>query len=145
MSTTFTRLRPLLLVSGAAILTAGCAEAPGVPEPTHTATVFGHVTTPAGAPVAGARVVVTADRAGRCPADGAEYLDLPGERATTDAAGAYRATAHVFLDVSSGCVRVDVLPPSGTPLSHASVSAGAVRFGAQPVDSVRVDVQLPPG
>lgn len=93
MSTIFTRLRPLLLTALAVSLVAGCAEAPGVPEPTHTATVFGRVTTPSGAPVAGARVVVTADRAGRCPADGAEYLDLPGERATTDAAGAYRATA----------------------------------------------------
>jgi hypothetical protein len=95
--------------------------------------------------VQGARVVVTADRAGRCPAEEAEYIDLPGEPTTTDAAGAYRAPARVFLNVASGCVRVDVLPPAGSALGHASVGGGAVRFGASPADSVRVDVQLPAG
>jgi hypothetical protein len=145
MSTVFPRLRRLLLVSGAVSFVVGCAEVPGIPAPTHAATVFGHVTTSSGAPVQGASVMVTADRSGRCPADDAEYLDLPGEHTITDAAGAYRAQARVFLDVLRGCIRVDVLPPPGAPLSHASVSAGAVRFGAQPLDSVRVDVKLPPG
>ena len=141
MTTIFTRLRPLLLAS----LLAGCEEPPGQPEPTHSATVFGRVTTPDGAPVQGAQVVVKADLGGRCPAEDAEYLNYSGERTTTDAPGAYRAPARVFLDVSSRCVRVNVRPPSGTVLSHGSVSAGPVRFGAEPADSVRVDVQLPPG
>jgi hypothetical protein len=131
--------------AGCAWLLAGCAEPPADPRPTHAATVFGRVTAADGAGVAGARVVVTADRGGRCPAEDAEYLDLPADQTTTDAAGAYRASARVFLDVQSGCVRVTVLPPAGSALGSASVSGGAVRFGATPTDSVRVDVQLPAG
>lgn len=129
----------------AALLLAGCVEAPGTPRPTHEATVYGRVVTAAGDPVAGARVVVTGDRLGRCPAEAAEYVDLPGERTVTDASGAYRAPARVFLDVAAGCVRVDAAPPAGAALARTSVSAGPVRFGASPADSVRVDVALPPG
>jgi hypothetical protein len=144
-STIRTRVVRLAFSAGVGWLLAGCAEAPAQPKPNHAATVYGRVTTAAGAAVQGARVLVTADAKGQCPADGAVYLDLPGEQTTTDASGAYRASARVFLDVPSGCVRVEVAPPPASGVGRASVSGGPVRFGAVSVDSVRVDVQLPAG
>ncbi len=126
------------------VLVAGCGVLPPEPDrPTHSALVYGRVAGPNGAPVAGARVAVTADRQGACPASGAQYLDLPANTALTDASGAYRARADVFLDVERGCVRVEVAPPASAPLAASSVSAGPVRFGAYVgSDSVRVDVTL---
>lgn len=96
-----TRVFPAALAASAWLL-AGCAEPPGIPSPTHAATVFGRVTAADGAAVGGARVVVVADRGGRCPAEDAEYLDLPAEQTTTDAAGAYRASARVFSTWRAG-------------------------------------------
>jgi hypothetical protein len=143
--TTRTRIRRVAFGLGGAWLLAGCAEAPAQPKPNHASTVYGRVTTPAGAPVQGARIFVVGDVNGRCPAAGGEYLDLPADQALTDASGSYRASARVFLDVSSGCVHLDVMPPPGSALGSASVSGGPVRYGWPPVDSVRVDVQLPAG
>jgi hypothetical protein len=129
----------LVLLAGCGVLTP-----PDPDRPTHSALVYGTVTGPDGAPVAGARVAVTADRRGACPASGAQYLDLTANTALTDVAGAYRARADVFLDVQRGCVRVEVAPPASAPLAASSVSAGPVQFGAYVgSDSVRVDVTLP--
>lgn len=129
----------------ALVLLAGCGllTPPEPDRPTHSALVYGTVAGPDGGAVAGARVAVTADRRGACPASGAQYLDLPANTTLTDAAGTYRARADVFLDVERGCVRVEVTPPNAAPLDLASVSAGPVRFGAYTgSDSVRVDVTL---
>jgi hypothetical protein len=129
----------------ALVLLAGCgALTPPEPDlPTHSALVYGTVTGPDGGAVAGARVVVTADRRGACPASGAQYLDLPANTTLTDAAGTYRARADVFLDVERGCVRVEVAPPATALLDTSSVSAGPVGFGPYTgSDSVRVDVTL---
>ncbi|HEX8691766.1 MAG TPA: hypothetical protein VF746_05065 [Longimicrobium sp.] len=145
MKTTRFRLAPAAAVLA---LLAGCTivepEPPGEARPTHQAVVYGTVTGPDGAPSAGARVLVIGDRFGNCPASEATYLDLPGDLVTADADGKYRGEASVFLDVAQGCVRVIASPPPGIVAGDVSVSAGPVRFGLLPPDSVRVDVTLPP-
>lgn len=123
-----------------AILAACAGPTRGCDVCTQSATVYGIVTDPAGAPVGGASVRAfvgiepcavraAAEEAGRTMADGA---------------GRYR-TQLTSGFATTGCVQVEASGEAGTPVR---VVAPAVRFkptadASVPYDSVRVDVRLP--
>ncbi len=131
-------------------LLAGCevfAPEPGDIPPTRSAVVYGQVTAAAnGRAVAGVELTATADQLGRCPAESVFYSMPSSAQAVTDSLGSYRAVVRVDAEVAATCVWLLVKPPTGSALSDTTVSTtDRIPFqDAPPLDSVRVDVVLPP-
>ncbi|HEU0302009.1 MAG TPA: carboxypeptidase-like regulatory domain-containing protein [Longimicrobium sp.] len=109
-----------------------CACSP----PPDEAVVYGRVTDPAGAAVAGSLVRVEIG----IPGCGSS----PIMEATTGADGRYRILAYSFGGPEPRCEHVFALPPAGSALLASDSLPVAVQFRsarAQP-DSVRVDLML---
>lgn len=109
----------------------GCSPAPD------EAVVYGRVTGPGGAPVAGAlvRAVVGIPSCESSPA---------GMEATTGADGGYRILAYSFGGPPDPCQHVLALAPAGSGLRGSDTVPFTVSFRGMgtPPDSVRVDLVL---
>ena len=100
--------------------------------------VQGVVRDPAGAPVPGAAVRIEWRATGSCASLGDRH-----ESTVTDSVGRFGRALGDFGTPHDICVRLVVTPPAGYALRPDSVTRGAVRLEAH-LDSVRIDVQLPP-
>jgi hypothetical protein len=109
----------------------GCSPARDV------AVVYGTVTDPAGAAVAGAPIVAERGAPG-CVAPLREI----GEPTVSRADGSYRVL--VFDGASPGeCLRASATPPAGSALAASEAVPFAVHFAPNtPTDSARVDLVL---
>jgi hypothetical protein len=116
-------------------------EQPAVDLEDHTAVVYGVVTDALGRPIPEVALVINADERGRCPAGEALSTTSILSQPKTDARGAYRTEVAIEETVTSSCVRVRAYTSSTL---RASVSAGPVRFGRTPPDSLQINLTLGP-
>ena len=111
------------------------------------AIVYGSVATQEGLPIAGAFVRVYVRDPLRC--DGPVDDGWLGGGTTTDATGRYRARAtYLHYSRIERCLAVRATAPASSGLGEATVTGALVTFIHEaltpPVDSVRVNVTLPP-
>ena len=139
----FKRYRSSLL-TGLAIACSTEPE-PGCDVCTSSAIVYGTITSPTGAPVAGAGVRVEAFR-DACVAAGGAPETTHGS--TTPADGSYRGHLLATIAPFRACLRVTVTPHPLSGLAPRTMEGVEVSFladyGANDRDSVRVDVALSP-
>lgn len=119
----------------AAALLAACSGGIG-PDVGTSGVVFGSVTARSGAPVADARVDVTAF-SGIC---GSNIFSTTSAR--TDSAGDYVTGVINFRSRIRGCLEVEAVPPDGSNLRSRVVQLPNESFSGAGVDSVEVDISL---
>jgi hypothetical protein len=130
--------RPVAAV--ALLLGVACSVNPvdlcGCSIPAPFTIIYGQVTDPAGALVAGATVQLDAG------APGCQSL-APVGQVTTDAAGRYREGVMKTVSDARMCVQLFALPPAGSPLRGSdTVDINIASPMTLPPDSVRRDLVL---
>ncbi len=134
-------MRLTWVIAPALILLLSCSSPTMIcacPPATFDAVVYGRVTTPEGAPVAGAPVYVENQERG-CQSEVREW-----ERGFSHPSGAYRVYFRLTMSRSAeSCLVARAEPPAGSMLLPSVAVPFEVRFGTnQPVDSVQVDLVL---
>jgi hypothetical protein len=137
------RARIVLSTSAALLLAASCDPITicGCSPPPEAAVLYGTVTGPGGAPVAGAGLAAEVSGPGCAPP-----VDPLGHdpAAVSGADGTFRLTVFAPRYIRPGdCLRALAAPPPGSNLRAAEPVPFAVRFGPGPnLDSARVDLVL---
>jgi hypothetical protein len=126
-----------------------CGQDPIVDLLPSIAVVYGDVTTQGGVAVAGAFVTVHVRDPQQCDGPVDPNSDSNDGTATTDAGGHYRVRAKfLHYERIERCMAVRATSPAGSGLGEATVTGANVTFIHEsltpPVDSVRVDLVLPP-
>jgi hypothetical protein len=119
----------------------GCGDPEGTGSefPSSSAIIYGTVQRPNGDPVVGASVLVGVYRE-TC---GVGDSEVPSDLLTTGADGSYRTHLVAITEGFSACVQVTAREPGSTGEVPGVTVDGAVEFRLEPVDSVRVVVELP--
>jgi hypothetical protein len=104
-----------------------------------SAIIYGVVQRPSADPVVGAQVLVGVYR----EACGVGESEVPSDVLITGPDGSYRTHLVAITEGFSACVRVTAREPGSANEVPGVTVDGAVDFRLEPVDSVRVDVELP--
>lgn len=122
-----------LLIVGT--VAAACSGGIG-PDTGRSGVVFGRVTDGSGAPVADARVNVTAF-SGIC---GSDVFNTTSAR--TDSDGDYATSVVTFRTRLRACLEVEAVPPRESGLASRVVQVPNQSFSGPGIDSVEVDLSL---
>ena len=121
------------------VLGIGCRADPLVDGPAATVVVYGRVSASNGAAPPPALMSVTAHVNASCANPVMDAVN-----AVTSSAGDYRAILFNWGTDYSVCVSVHAAPPAESGFRASSEQLAPVRMRSDRLDSVRVDLELPP-